>query len=177
MEKSTKIIIGVVAGLAVGTGIVLAVKRSKRIKKEKEDLLRAVEEQKNLSAQQLKELEEKLNNASEEEKEQLTEELMTDIGNVIVGKYAYPKGYSEDWAKGGTVNVRRTPYVNDGYINNLIYENYSNKVGLITAVVNSTEYGDKKKWYKVKLDTPFNGWTFNANDGYVREDAITVKNL
>ena len=169
MEKSTKIVIGIIVTLAVGTGVLLAVKKSKRIKKEKEDLLRAVQEQKDLSAEQLKELEEKLKNASEEEKEVLTEELMTDIGNVIVGKYAHPKGSS--------VNVRTSPYVNNGWTNTLIYEDYTKPVGFITSVVNSTEYGDKNKWYKVKLKEPFRGWTINASYGYVREDNISVKNM
>lgn len=169
MEKKTKIIIGVVSTLLIGTGIVLAIRKSNKLKKEKEDLLRAVEEQKNISAEELKKLEEKLKGASEEEKEVLTEQLMTDIGNVKVGKFAYP-------LDSGT-NVRKSAYVNDGWSNNLIYEDYKKKIGLITTVVNSTEYGDKKKWYKVKLTEPFDGWTFNADYGYVREDAVIVKNM
>lgn len=170
MEKKTKIIIGVVSTLLIGTGIVLAIRKSNKLKKEKEDLLRAVEEQKNLSAEELKKLEEKLKGASEEEKEVLTEQLMTDIGNVIVGKFAYPKNESG-------VNVRTSARVNNGWSNNFIYEDYKKKVGLITAVVNSTEYGDRNKWYKVKLTEPFDGWTFDASHGYVREDAVTIKNM
>jgi hypothetical protein len=173
MQKNTKIIIGIASSLVLLTGAFLILKtrkeRAAQLLKEKEDLLRTVQEQKNLSAKQLKELEQKLKASSEDEKEALSEELLADIGNVIVGKYAHPKGSS--------VNVRTSAYVNNGWTNNLIYENYSKPVGLITAVVDSTQYGDKKKWYKVKLKEPFDGWTFNANYGYVREDEITVKNM
>ena len=169
MEKSTKIISIVVVVIAIGAVITFASLKSKRIKQEKEALLKAIEEQKNLTEQELKELKDRLENASEAEKEVLKEELLTDIGNVIVGKYAYPKGAS--------VNVRKSAYVNNGVVNNLIYENYKKKVGIILSVVKSDEYGDKKKWYKVKLTEPFNGWTFSTAEGYVREDQITVKNM
>ena len=169
MKKSTKIISIVVVVIAIGAVITFTSLKSKRIKEEKEALLKAIEEQKNLTEQQLKDLKDRLENASEAEQLALKEELLTDIGNVKVGKFAYPKGVS--------VNVRTSAKVNNGLVNNLIYENYKKKVGVILSVVKSDEYGDKNKWYKVKLTEPFDGWTFDATEGYVREDQITVKNM
>ena len=169
MKKSTKIISIVVVVIAIGAVITFTSLKSKRRKEEKEALLKAIEEQKNLTEQQLKDLKDRLENASETEQLALKEELLTDIGNVKVGKFAYPKGAS--------VNVRTSAKVNNGLVNNLIYENYKKKVGIILSVVKSDEYGDKNKWYKVKLTEPFDGWTFDATEGYVREDQITVKNM
>mgnify|MGYP003666870138 CR=1 FL=1 len=56
---------------------------------------------------------------------------------------------------------------------NFLYEKYTKKVGLILSVHDSTEYGDKNKWYKVQLTEPKRG----IDKGYVRGDSIIVKNI
>lgn len=169
MNKTTKIILGSLLTIGIGVGVTLTISKIKKDKKEMKALLQTIEDQKDLSRQEKDELKKKLANSSAQEKEKLKEDLLTDIGNVKVGKFAYPKG--------ATVNVRTTPMVNNGFVNNLIYKDYGKKVGLILQVVDSTEYGDKHKWYKVRLNEPFNGWTMQATEGYVREDNITLKNI
>ena len=162
MKKSTKIISVVVSLLAVGGLVGLGLHLKNKNDKEKQDLLDALDKQKESAQQQLSQQAQDITSS-------VTEQVLTDIGSNKVGKFAYPKG--------AKVNVRTTPNVNNWIINNLIYEDYNKKVGLILKVVNSTEYGDKNKWYKVRLTEPFKGWTFYATEGYVREDQITVKNI
>ena len=117
MEKGTKTVIWVVLGLVVTGGVVTTALIARKRKKEKENLLKILQEQKEMSKQELADLENKLNAASEAEKAQLTEDLLTQIDDNVVGKMAYPAG---TW-----VNVRTSPYVNNGWVNNLIYEKYN----------------------------------------------------
>jgi len=169
MNKKTKIVLGISSAVILLSVVFFALNKRKKNKEEREKLLKSIEEQKDLSAQELKELKAKLETSSEKEKVDLTEKLLTDIGNVKVGKFAYPKGAS--------FNVRSSAMVNNGTINNILYENSKVKAGIIVKVLNSTEYGDKNKWYKVKLEKPFNGWTISTQYGYVRENVTTVKNM
>lgn len=162
MRTSTKIISATVTILAIGGIVVFALNRRKKNQEEKEALLKEIEDQKKLTKEQLAQQQQAVT-------ETVTQQVLTDIGDNKVGKIAYPKG--------SYVNVRSSPKVNNGLINNFIYEKYKKKVGLILEVVNSTEYGDRKKWYKVRLTEPFDGWTFDYTEGYVREDQVTVKNI
>jgi len=162
MRTSTKIISVTVTILAIGGIVVFALNRRKKNQEEKEALLKEIEDQKKLTKEQLAQQQQAVT-------ETVTQQVLTDIGDNKVGKIAYPKG--------SYVNVRSSPKVNNGLINNFIYEKYKKKVGLILEVVNSTEYGDRKKWYKVRLTEPFDGWTFDYTEGYVREDQVTVKNI
>ena len=71
-------------------------------------------------------------------------------------------------AKGDFVNVRKSPMVNDGIINNLLKRETENPVG----VVLSEEVGlDGYTWYKLRLAKPVG----NTNEGFVREDVVTLK--
>ena len=165
MKTQNIIIISSILILGGGLAIYLITSKKRREEKEK-DFMKQLQELKNASAQDMEDLKKQLENKSEEEKEEIKENLLTDIGNVKVGKFAYPKGQY--------VNVRSQSRVNDGWINNKISKVSSpNRIGRIDKVVNSMEYGDKNKWYKIKLDKPGAGF----HSGYAREDVITVKNL
>jgi hypothetical protein len=168
MEKSTKtiLIISIVTILIGGTvlGIFAGKKKRDKAKKEKEDLLKEIEAQKNLSAAEKAKLIKDLEAKKEQEVQAAITTTNTNIGNVRVGKFAYPKGSS--------TNIRYSAYVNNGWVNNIIRENAKGKLGVVLKVVPSTEYGDKKKWYKIQLTQPYGGYTW----GYVREDVITLKN-
>jgi hypothetical protein len=95
-----------------------------------------------------------------------------------VGKSAYIKD------KGG-VNVRMSPKVNNGSMNNIqnpknLYRMFkgdeNGKIGEVDSSHKSLEYGDKKTWYKIKLipmPKPYS--TTFQKYGFVREDAITLK--
>jgi hypothetical protein len=169
MKKSTKIIIGITSIVILGVTVFLISKTKKdkdaQLLKEKEALLKLAENQKGLSAKEVEELKAKLDKANEAEQQAIKDDLTIVVGDVKVGKFAYPKG---DY-----VNVRNSAYVNNGWINNFIYEKYTKKVGLILSVHDSTEYGDKNKWYKVQLTEPKRG----TDKGYVRGDSIIVKNI
>lgn len=163
----TKNLIIVSSILVIGGGIAFYfINANKRKKEQDEDFMKQLEALKNASQQELADLKEQLENKSEKEKEAIKEELLTDIGNVKVGKFAYPK---EQY-----VNVRSQARVNDGWINNKISKVGSpNRIGRIDKVVSSTEYGDKNKWFKVILDNPTGAFPF----GYVRENVVTIKNV
>ena len=152
----------------IGGAIVYGVSRKR---KKDEEFLKKIQELKNLSAKELKELEDKLKNASETEKEALKDDLLGAIGDVKEGKFVHAIT---------TVNVRDEPYVNNAkgtwdFIDNIIGYDLKGKIGRVDKVVNSSQYGDKLKWYKVKLDKPEDS-EGNAY-GYVREDAIKILNL
>lgn len=90
-------------------------------------------------------------------------DVKEDVGNVKLGKFAYPSG--------SYVNIRTSPKVNNGYWNNIKYKHtgQSKKIGLVLKAVPSSEYGDKKTWYLIELD--------NGGQGYAREDVLTIKNV
>lgn len=71
---------------------------------------------------------------------------------------------------GEYANVRETPAVNNGIINNLL-GTVKGEIGIVEAVVNGN---DSHKWYKVKLITPIRKMLFLEYDkGYVRDDVVT----
>jgi type II secretory pathway component PulM len=161
--KTKGIIVGGVVVLALaGAGFLLWKQRSEKKKQQEE-------EEKNKIDQAVSSAVSQAQAKAQADKDRAVQEVLEDVGGVKIGKFAYPKG--------ANVNVRTEPKVNNGVINNLIYSNYTKRVGMIDKVVKSKEYGDKKKWYRVKLDEPKNNWFADDNIyGYVREDSITVKN-
>ena len=168
MKNKYRIPIVAISVALIGGAIIYGVSRKR---KRDEEFLKKTQELKDLSAKELKELEDKLKNASKTEKEALKDQLLTDIGNVKQGKFAYAIT---------TVNVRDEPYVNNAegtwdFIDNIIGYALKGKIGRVDKVVNSSQYGDKLKWYQVKRDKPEDS-EGNAY-GYVREDAIKIQNL
>jgi hypothetical protein len=165
-----KLVIGIVSVLALGGGLLVWSSVSKKKKEKRESDIQkriddAVKTANSSSEAKLIEANIRANAA----KEEAVDKILEDVGNVTVGKFAYPKD--------SVVNVRSSAKVDNGAFDNIIYEDYKKKVGLVTAVVASEEYGDKKKWYKVKLTEPdTNIITPDHYYGYVREDAITLKN-
>ena len=82
--------------------------------------------------------------------------------DALVGKCIVPKS--------STVNVRKSPVVDDGIFSNRLYQMKSGDSPLkIEKVVNSTDNTDLKKWYY--LGNHSSGFKM-----YVREDAVKVKN-
>jgi|DEB0MinimDraft_10_1074344.scaffolds.fasta_scaffold02741_8 type II secretory pathway pseudopilin PulG len=166
-----KLVIGIASTLLLGGGVYLwtSIAKKKKQQREAETKARIAEaikgakseaEKKAVAAQIL----------AKENQETAVEEVLKEVGDKKVGMFAYPKGKD--------VNVRSSAKINDGTINNNIYEDYTKRVGLVTAVVDSEEYGDKYKWFKVKLDEPdMNYITPDHFYGYVREDVITLKNI
>ena len=74
---------------------------------------------------------------------------------------------------GSYANIRSSAKVNNGTINNLLgkVSGKGTTIGTLMSSGKSIEYGDKKKWYKVKLTNRLKGRTF----GYVREDTAKLK--
>jgi len=164
MNKTQKIILYTFIGLVVAgavLGVVGGSKSKKKREAEKAALLKKLEDLNNLSKKEKAELEAQSLEAIQE----AVQDINTDIGNVRVGKIAYPKGES--------TNIRSQAYVNNGWINNIIEEDAEGKLGNVLKVVNSTEYGDKNMWYQIQLANPIIG---GMTKGYVREDVITLKN-
>ncbi len=156
--KKTGIYIAIGA-LAVLGATILAAKRvqtNRRKRKEEFDKLIAINNQNNQG--KIDALQTQYNNAIQQKEE--------DIKGVKAGKFAHRL------TSGSGTNVRTSPYVNNGGINNIKYKHTSKskKIGLIIQPTKSSEYGDKKTWYLVKLD---NG----TGEGYVREDGIIIKNI
>lgn len=83
----------------------------------------------------------------------------------IIGKIIYPKKTSDSTY----ANVRTEPYVNNGWINNIIDDvYYPNPIG----VVQSSKKGDDgKTWYLVKLD---NNVSRVRTFGWVRSDVVST---
>jgi hypothetical protein len=71
--------------------------------------------------------------------------------------------------KGEYVNVRKSPEVNNGLINNLLKKETESPIGV---VLRQDKGKDGYTWYKLRLAKPV-GY---INEGYVREDVITLKN-
>lgn len=88
-----------------------------------------------------------------------------------VGKMVYPKGDG--------VNVRSSPNVNNGTINNLLGKVVAGKE--VGKVLGSNIQGDSYVWYRVALVSANLQKTMNTNPdktattGYVREDNIIIK--
>lgn len=168
-----KVVLGIASVLLLGGGVYLwtSIAKKKKQQREAETKAKIAEAVKNVSSKSEKQAIAAQILAEEKQKEAV-DKVLEEVGDVKVGKYAYPKG--------ADVNVRTSAKVDNGGLDfrtNFIYKNYTKRVGLITAVVDSEEYGDKNKWYKVKLDEPKEGWMFDDDYGYVRADKITVKNL
>lgn len=95
----------------------------------------------------------------------------------VKGKKAY--------AKVADVSLRSKAYVNNGFINNILFTaNKGELIGTVTQVVNDTENAKRPdgkvwEWYKIEINPPkvvpgFIGATSVA-EGYVREDVVNLK--
>jgi len=156
MEKRG-IFIAIGSLVVLGATILTAKKiRLNRIKRKKEfDDLIALNNANN--QQKIDALEQQYNNAVQEVKE--------DVKGVTEGKFAHRL------TTGSGTNIRTSPYVNNGGINNIKYKhtNKNQKIGLIVRATKSSEYGDKKTWYLINLD--------RGGSGYAREDGLIIKNI
>ena len=155
--KKAGIYIAIGALVVLGVTI-LAAKKSKsnrRKRKEEFDRLIAINNKNNETKKEV--LKDQYDNA--------TEDLKLTITSQKEGKFGYP------YASNGYANIRTSPKVNNGYINNLKYKHNgaNKKIGMILKQVPSVEYGDKKTWYLIKLE--------KGGEGYGREDAIQVRNI
>jgi len=102
-------------------------------------------------------------------REEVREEVLTDIKNVTIGKFAY--------ANKGGATIRTSAEVDDGWINNRLVKGHA---GLIGLSIGSSYDKSGKKWYKIKLAKPilstYFGQPYTYKIGYVREDVMTLKN-
>jgi len=156
MDKKKVILGSVILTSIIGVALLgshLVKKRKEKIEAEKDEAVKGALEE------------------AEKDKEQAIKEVTDQVKGQLTGKYAYPKS--------GKVNVRTSPEVDNKFPDNILYEDYNKKVGLIVDVVNdnSPRYGEDFKWYKVKLSEPKSGWFSDDEFGYVREDVVTVKNI
>jgi len=150
MTKNGKIILITASVLLAGAATAaILINRKKKRDKEASDLLEA----------------------HEEEIEDVKEELLTDIGKVTIGKFAY--------ANKGGATIRTSAEVNDGWVNNRLTEKAAHKghIGLSVGAVYDTS---GKKWYKIQLAKPilstYLGYPYTYKIGYVRSDVMTLKN-
>ena len=75
---------------------------------------------------------------------------------------------------GEYANVRQTAAVINKTIDNNLLGTVKGEIGIVEAVVNSTNKNDTHKWYKVKLTTPIRKMLFlEYEKGYVRDDVVT----
>ena len=75
---------------------------------------------------------------------------------------------------GEYANVRETAAVINKTLDNNLLGTVKGEIGIVEAVVNSTNKNDTHKWYKVKLTTPIRKMLFLEYDkGYVRDDVVT----
>ena len=89
------------------------------------------------------------------------------VNEVVIDDIVYPSG--------SYVNIRTTPYVNNGFISNLLGTVDSpNEVGAVTQIIISEGH----TWYQVALTVPILVYSgTNVQDyeffGYVRSDVVT----
>ncbi len=84
-------------------------------------------------------------------------------GSYYAGKDLWPR------KDNGYANVRSSPEVNNGWINNLIAEvQYPDKIG---TVLSQTRGEDSKTWIEVKLEP---GTSFWSSTGWVRADVVST---
>ena len=169
-KKGYIITIGSVLLLTVGAIVTNSVLKRKR---EREEFERKLQEMEDLSQEEINRLREQF----EQEKESAIEEVVTVIDTKKVGNYAYPKSSS--------VTIRQTAEIDDGEglfnADNILVENHSKRVGVIVKeLLKESAYGQKYKWYEVKLDTPVTDYLPYPKyfkNGFVRADQVTVKRI
>ena len=168
-KKGYIITIGSVLLLTVGAIVTNSVLKRKR---EREEFERKLQEMKDLSQEEINRLREQF----EQEKESAIEEVVTVVDTKKVGNYAYPKSSS--------VTIRQTAEIDDGGwfdFDNILVEKHSKRVGVIVKeLLKESAYGQKYKWYEVKLDTPvfdYLPYPKNFKNGFVRADQVTVKRI
>jgi hypothetical protein len=189
MNRGLKITLIVVGSLVVAGGVTLGVVlRSKKKKKEKEDLIKELEETKKL---------EEINKGLDVQQSTVVapnvqtkvipirnlDKVINNSFAEIKGVTLYPASKSNNAESGhpyaeGFANIRETAEVNNslGFLYDFGYTNLLGKVNAGTPIgtIYSEQYDNmtpKMRWFKVKLTKKLGGKEY----GYVRGDNVTFK--
>jgi hypothetical protein len=180
--------IGVVSALAI-TFTILGIRKAVRKKREAE----AKKEKEEMNKLKLEESA-KESEAPKEQVKQGTKVTPTrDINRALnnnyqdlVGKVLYPALKSSNAEQGhlgaeGFSNVRSTPEVNNsqgiwdlGQTNFLYKVDAGTPIGTVTGEQNDN-MSPPLRWFKVKLNKPYDGWFGDYTEGWVRGDTVTFK--